>query len=144
MKRKRGTPLVSIIIPTYNYAHYLPAALDSCLGQTFRNIEIIVVDDGSTDNTKEVLERYKGRVVAVFQDVAYFSKIFYSTSIYYTRAPTAVTLWHGDSLRHNVNELKRQDTGLVRAIIDDPFYCGGLDYLRKDFLCHRSNQTHHA
>jgi glycosyltransferase involved in cell wall biosynthesis len=59
------TPRVSVIIPTYNRAAYLREAIDSVLGQTFVDFELIVVDDGSTDNTKEV--------VASIED----SRIFY-------------------------------------------------------------------
>ena len=58
--------LVSIIIDNYNYAQFLPKAIDSALAQTYSHIEIIVVDDGSTDNSKEILEDYKERV-QVFQ-----------------------------------------------------------------------------
>ena len=49
---------VSICIPTYNGARYLEACLDSVLGQTYKDIEILAVDDGSTDNTLEILEHY--------------------------------------------------------------------------------------
>lgn len=49
---------VSIIIPCYNQAQYLPQCLESALGQTYDNIEVIVVDDGSTDNSYEVALRY--------------------------------------------------------------------------------------
>jgi glycosyltransferase involved in cell wall biosynthesis len=62
------SPLVSVIIPNYNYANYLPEAVDSVLNQTYPNIELIVVDDGSSDNSKEVLASYGERVVAVFQE----------------------------------------------------------------------------
>jgi len=50
-------PLVSIIIPTYNRKHLLVEAVQSCLDQTWRNIEVIVVDDGSTDGTDAFAER---------------------------------------------------------------------------------------
>jgi len=51
--------VISVIIPTCNYAHFITQAIDSVLKQYFKDVEIIVVDDGSTDNTKEMLEPYK-------------------------------------------------------------------------------------
>mgnify|MGYP006285960091 FL=1 len=52
-------PLVSVNITTYNRAHLLPRALDSVLSQTYKNLEIIVVDDCSSDKTSEVVEQYQ-------------------------------------------------------------------------------------
>lgn len=52
------TPLVSIIIPTYNRAHLIGETLDSILAQTYQNWECIVVDDGSTDNTNTIVAEY--------------------------------------------------------------------------------------
>lgn len=53
-----ASELVDIIIPCYNSGHYLPQAIDSALAQTYRPINILVVDDGSTDNTREIVESY--------------------------------------------------------------------------------------
>jgi len=251
MTEKTETPLVSIIIPTYNYAGYLPRAIQSCLDQSYKSLEIIVIDDGSTDNTKEVAERYgnsisyirqgnsgvssarnrglkeaagdfiafldaddyltenaveirldallrkplagtvitetyskKGsdlyckprfktdilsdkfyedllmgrfpfgtcaammhsRIAKQFrfpsgisngEDIVYFLKIFFIAPVYYLTEPTAVTVWHSDSLRHNIEELKRQGVSLAQVIFDDPFYGGTIEHLRKDFTANR-------
>ena len=51
-------PAVSIIIPVYNIGKYLEKCLDSVIAQTFPDIEIIVVNDGSTDNSPEIIARY--------------------------------------------------------------------------------------
>jgi glycosyltransferase involved in cell wall biosynthesis len=58
-------PVVTALISAYNYARYLPFAINSVLNQTYSPIEIIVVDDGSTDHTREVLAQYQGRVLAI-------------------------------------------------------------------------------
>lgn len=56
---KESDVLISVIIPTYNRAKILPHAIKSVMRQTWSNIEIIIVDDGSTDNTPDVLSNIK-------------------------------------------------------------------------------------
>ncbi|MBK5211932.1 MAG: glycosyltransferase family 2 protein [Coriobacteriia bacterium] len=53
-----GKPLVSVMIPTYNRAHTIRRAVDSALAQTYRNIEILITDDGSEDDTLDILSEY--------------------------------------------------------------------------------------
>ena len=60
-------PTVSVIVPTYNRAHCLPRALDSILNQTHPINEIIVVDDGSNDNTYELLKQHYPQINYHFQ-----------------------------------------------------------------------------
>ena len=57
-------PLVSIIIPCYNAERWVGEAIDSALAQTYRRIEVVVVDDGSTDGSLGVIDRHRGRVTA--------------------------------------------------------------------------------
>lgn len=52
-------PLVSVIMPSYNHAKYIPEAIESVLGQTFPDFELIIIDDGSQDGSQQIIEDYK-------------------------------------------------------------------------------------
>ncbi|MBE9164401.1 glycosyltransferase [Tychonema sp. LEGE 06208] len=68
MSTVNQTPLVSVIIPAYNGDRYIAQAVESVLAQTFTNLEIIVVDDGSTDETHQVLQPYLDKIRYVYQE----------------------------------------------------------------------------
>lgn len=63
-----NAPLVSILINNYNYGRFLSDALDSALAQGYPEVEVVVVDDGSTDDSRSLLEPYAARVVTVLQE----------------------------------------------------------------------------
>jgi len=60
-------PLVSIIITNYNYGHFLAIAIDSALRQRYHSVEVIVVDDGSTDNSHQVIGCYGKQILPIFK-----------------------------------------------------------------------------
>ena len=63
------TPAVSVVLPTYNRGYCLRRAIDSVLAQTFADFELIVVDDGSTDDTRQVMQSYDDpRIIYVHND----------------------------------------------------------------------------
>jgi len=62
-----GNPLVSVIIPVYNGERFLAEAIESVLAQTYRPVEVIVVDDGSTDGSAKIAAKFKDNVHYVYQ-----------------------------------------------------------------------------
>ena len=66
----KNNPKISIIVPVYNQEKYLSKCLDNILEQTYKNFELICVDDGSTDNSQNILKKYEkldGRVEVLYQ-----------------------------------------------------------------------------
>ena len=63
-----SAPLVSICIPVYNGEKYLAQALESCIGQTYPNVEIIVCDDRSSDNSLEVIAALSSPLIRIHQN----------------------------------------------------------------------------
>ena len=61
------TPFVSVVIPTYNHANFLELALQSVIDQTYHNWEIIVIDNHSTDNTDEIVNKFKEYNIKLFK-----------------------------------------------------------------------------
>jgi len=59
--------MISVVIPTYNRVDFLPKAIESVFNQTFRDFELVIVDDGSTDSTKQLIKNYK-KITYIFQN----------------------------------------------------------------------------
>lgn len=64
----RQSPLVSIVVNNYNYSAYLEQAIDSALSQDYSSFEVIVVDDGSTDDSRDVISRFGARIITVLKE----------------------------------------------------------------------------
>jgi len=64
---EKDNPLVSILVDNYNYEQYIDACIQSCLNQSYQNIEIVIVDDGSQDSSKQVINQYKDQVIPIFK-----------------------------------------------------------------------------
>lgn len=58
MKENQQKEVISIIIPAYNVENYIIKTIESCINQTYKNIEILIIDDGSSDNTSKVIQKY--------------------------------------------------------------------------------------
>ncbi|NJN71832.1 MAG: glycosyltransferase [Limnothrix sp. RL_2_0] len=66
--KESSEPLVSILINNYNYGHFIEESIKSALSQSYPHCEVIVVDDGSTDNSKERIQQFSNSIISVFQE----------------------------------------------------------------------------
>ncbi|MCF6150425.1 MAG: glycosyltransferase [Candidatus Kuenenia sp.] len=113
------TPLVSIIMPTYNCAGYLPEAINSVLAQTYDAHELIVIDDGSTDNTKSVLAPYMEKIQYIDLGRNEGLPIARNTGIHAARGEyfaflDADDIWMPEKLEVTMEQfLKNPDVGMV-------------------------------
>lgn len=121
-------PHVSVIIPTYNRAHYLGAAIDSVLGQTSTDHEVIVVDDGSTDDTRAVVEQYGSHVRYVYQEHCGLCGVTRNRGIMLARSPWIALLdsddlWLPEKLERQIAYAERHpEMGLIYC---DAWYFDG-------------------
>jgi glycosyltransferase involved in cell wall biosynthesis len=122
--RESGGPAVSVIIPAYNRVHYVSAAVESVLAQTFSDFEIIAVDDGSSDGTHEVLKSFGGRIRLIRQENRGVSSAR-NTGVRAARGKWIAFLdsddqWHPEKLESQIGVLKKHNAKLcfTRAISD--------------------------
>ena len=102
-------PLVSVILPTYNRASFLPKAIDSILAQTYKNIELIIINDGSTDNTSQILNQYakKDKRIRVLDNITN-KQITYSRNRGLNEAQGKYIAWIDDDDIAEKNKIEEQ------------------------------------
>lgn len=143
-------PLVSIIIPVYNGSNYMKEAIDSALAQTYKNIEVIVVNDGSTDNTEEIARSYGDKIRYFVKENGGVSSAL-NLAIHEMRGEYFSWLSHDDVYYNNkiseqINYLKRCDNKI-------PVLYGNVEFIDNNSkviskTCHEkshseSNLNHH-
>ena len=74
------TPAISVVMPTYNGERFLRPAIESILNQTFPNFELIIIDDGSTDNTPRILSEFKDTRLTVLTNQQNLGKLPFNVS----------------------------------------------------------------
>jgi len=116
-------PLVSIIIPTYNRAELVTQAVESVLDQTYRKIELIVVDDGSTDKTHELLRKYEGSMTYIYLERSERSKArnegFKCSKGDYIAFLDSDDLWLSTKIEKQVQILhEKADVGIVYTDVE--------------------------
>ncbi len=118
--QKNEAGLVSVIIPCFNSSEFLSASIDSALAQSYPNKEIVVVDDGSTDNSSEIIASFKDKIIVVSQKNAGLPaarnagvKVASGEHLAFLDADD---YWHQDFLLELVHALKNDNAGIA--------YCG--------------------
>jgi glycosyltransferase involved in cell wall biosynthesis len=106
MQATNALPTVSIVIANYNYADFLGAAIDSALALDWPAVEVIVVDDGSTDGSRELIERYGARITPIFFQPNRGQRAAYNAGFAKSRGDIVIFLDSDDML----------DRSLVRKI----------------------------
>ncbi|QPM67313.1 glycosyltransferase family 2 protein [Atribacter laminatus] len=125
-------PTVSVIIPTYNRAHLIDRAIQSVLNQTYQDFELIIVDDGSSDNTEEVVKKIQdNRIYYYKHDKNKGGSAARNTGISLAKGEYIAfldsdDLWYQDYLSRQVStiELSLPDVGMV---------CCGIKQINQDF-----------
>ena len=117
-------PLISVIIPTFNCEKYIAQTIESVLKQTYRNFEIIVIDDGSTDNTKKVIEKFinSKKLRYIYQKNSGQStarnKGIDESSGEYIAFLDADDFWKSEKLEKQVDVLKNKKIGICYTDVE--------------------------
>ena len=121
-----NSPFVSVVIPTYNRAECIKEAIDSVLNQSFQDFELIVVDDGSTDNTHEIVGAYGSRV-NYFKQENHGAAHARNSGVKVAKGEWVAfldsdDLWKQDKLKIQVEDISKYP-GIVAHMVDAAIEC---------------------
>lgn len=112
-------PLISVVIPTYNRADWISEAVDSVLGQTFKDLELIIIDDGSKDSTDKVLKKYGSKIRYFYQENAGLSdarnKGILASQGDYIAFLDSDDVWFEKKLETQINELRQEPRAVMHV-----------------------------
>lgn len=133
----KSNPLVSIILNNYNYAHFIGEAIESVLKQTYSNYEILLVDDGSTDDSRQIIEQYAvkhDKIIPIFKEnggqTSAFNEAFKRVSgdiialldsddYWYPQKLEKIVRKHGEGYRFVQHYLSNNGNGIYRKVNTD-------------------------
>jgi glycosyltransferase involved in cell wall biosynthesis len=127
-------PKVDVIIPAYNAARFLPAALESVMTQTFTDWRIVLVDDGSTDHTAAIVAQFKQRMGAKLMYIkqenrgmsAARNRAIQDSSAEFLALLDADDVWFPDRLAESLRRFERPEVGLVYGFVSRIDFNGNL------------------
>jgi len=117
------SPTISVVVTCYNYGNYLEGCLDSILKQSFTDFEVIVVNDGSTDNTDEVIEKFKNFGIVKYIKQSNFGQAraknvgIQNSSGKFIAFLDADDAWEQDKLEKQIPLFSKENVGVVYSLV---------------------------
>tara|TARA_A100001015_G_scaffold199423_1_gene222636 strand:+ start:749 stop:1561 length:813 start_codon:yes stop_codon:yes gene_type:complete len=121
MMHTQDSPLISVVMPCYNCEKFIQAAIESVLNQTYRNLELIIVDDFSTDNSKSIITRFlaqDSRIKPVFKEINEGAAVSRNVALdlaqgNYIAFLDADDVWNANKLETQIYFMLKHDYGFV-------------------------------
>ena len=150
-----ASPLVSVIVPAYNCEEYVSQALESILSQDYTNLEILVSDDSSTDNTKAIIDSYDDKRIKCFHNCSNQGNVITTKKLFNEATGTFVTFQDADDWSHpkriseqvelllNNPSIGLCSTGFARVRQDEKLLFTVKPFLSHDQVLSEIQEEHH-
>jgi teichuronic acid biosynthesis glycosyltransferase TuaG len=135
LKLTQGTPLISVVMPCHNSDEFIQTAIESVLSQTYKNIELIIVDDFSTDDSKSIITRFSAqdsRIISVYKEINEGAAMSRNVALDLAQGDYIAFLdsddvWNADKLETQIKYMLEHDCGFVfsyyNVMSNDGRYC---------------------